>query len=103
MGRAVAVFDAVVNATPDGADHEAAVANLAGALITQYEMTRDADLLDRAISILEQALRKPSVVSARRAIYLSLLGRALRRGALRERRDYQEGRQAAASGTGPHA
>jgi tetratricopeptide (TPR) repeat protein len=83
MGRAVAVFDAVVNATPDGADHEAAVANLAGALITQYEMTRDADLLDRAISILEQALRKPSVVSARRAIYLSLLGRALLRDAVR--------------------
>jgi tetratricopeptide (TPR) repeat protein len=84
MGQAVASFDAVVTSTPGGsANREVAVANLAATLIAQYETTRMAGSLDRAIRILHEALGKPFVVAARRDDYLSLLGRALLRDAER--------------------
>jgi hypothetical protein len=57
LNLVVTQFEQIYGATPqDDPDYEAAVINLAGALITQFEWTGKADALDHAIGLLQRLM-----------------------------------------------
>jgi tetratricopeptide (TPR) repeat protein len=70
-------------ARPGSANHTGASANAARALIAEYEMTRRAGALDRALSLLEGAEPDSGLLGDRGADFFALLGHALLRDAER--------------------
>lgn len=82
--RAVAKFEAVLAANPPGdADHAGASANLAGALVNEFELTGDAAALERAVDLLDAAKADSQLLGTREADFRSVLGHALLRDAER--------------------
>lgn len=82
--RAVALSGSVLVATcPGSANHTGASANAARALIAEYEMTRRAGALDRAMSLLESAEPDSGLLGDRGADFFAILGHALLRDAER--------------------
>jgi len=78
--RAVALSGSVLVATcPGSANHTGASANAARALIAEYEMTRRAGALDRAMSLLESAEPDSGLLGDRGADFFAILGHALLR------------------------
>ena len=82
--RAVALSESVLVATrPGSANHTGASANAARALIAEYEMTRRAGALDRAMSLLESAEPDSGLLGDRGADFFAIFGHALLRDAER--------------------
>jgi hypothetical protein len=82
--RAVATFEAVLAANPPGdADHAGASANLAGALVNEFELTGDATALERAIGLLGEVEPDSRLLGTWQAEFWSVLGHALLRDAER--------------------
>ncbi len=82
--RAVALSESVLVATrPSSANHTGASANAARALIAEYEMTRRAGALDRAMSLLESAEPDSGLLGDRGADFFAIFGHALLRDAER--------------------
>ena len=95
--RAVALSESVLAATrPGSANHTGASANAARALIAEYEMTRRAGALDRAIVLLESAEHESGLLGDRGADFFAILGHALLRDAERTGLPVTAGRAVAA-------
>src|SRR6266478_5857878 len=95
--RAVALSESVLAATrPGSANHTEASANAARALIAEYEMTRRARALDRAIVLLESAEHESGLLGDRGTDLFAILGHALLRDAERTGLPVTAGRAVAA-------
>ena len=78
--RAVALSESVLATTrPGSANHTAASANAARALIAEYEMTGRAGALDRAVRLLDSTDPDSGLLGDRGADFFSILGHALLR------------------------
>jgi tetratricopeptide (TPR) repeat protein len=84
LRRAVSMFEAVLAANPAGSTgHTAASVNAAGALVNEFELTGNADALERAIGLLDDVEPDSPWLGGREADFFSVLGHALLRDAER--------------------